>query len=76
MVWGIMPYQQAWEVRAGVDKEVRAEDGFCGNCKSEYANNSMFSKYSTDVVMAFIEEVEEAVACHEGVGKSWPRTEQ
>lgn len=53
-----------------MDKEVRAEDGFCGNCKSEYANNSMFSKYSTDVVMAFIEEVEEAVACHEGVGKS------
>lgn len=43
------------------DKEVRAEDGFCGNHKSECANSSMFSKYPTDGVMAFIEEVEGAV---------------
>lgn len=45
-----------------MDKEVGAEDGFCGNHKSEYANNSMFSKYLTDGVMAFVEEVERAVA--------------
>lgn len=62
MVCGVMSYQQP-ELRAGVDKEVRTEDGFCGNHKSEYANSSMFSKYPTDGVMAFIEEVEGAVAC-------------
>lgn len=61
MMYGVMSYQKA-ELRARVDKEVRAEDGFCGNYKSEYANSSMFSKYPADRVMAFVEEVEGAAA--------------
>lgn len=67
-----MPYQQA-ELRSRVDKEVRAENGFCGNHKSEYANNSMFSKYP--IGMAFIEEVEGTRQVREEVDKS-PDPEQ
>lgn len=69
MIWDVMTYQQA-ELRSWVDKEVRAEDGFCGNHKSEYANNSMFSKYPTDGVMALIEEVEGTRHVHEKVDES------
>lgn len=67
MIWGVMLYQQA-ELRSRVDKEVRAENGFCGNHKSEYANNSMFSKYPTGMV--FIEEVEGTWHEHEEVDES------